>query len=227
MSIHRGATRMTRVMGIVNVTPDSFSDGGRFWDPVKAIERGLSLEQEGANILDVGGESTRPGADPVDEEEECRRVLPVIEGLVKRGRLPVSVDTMKSGVAERAIRAGASWVNDVSALRYDPRMADIVARNGVPVVLMHMKGTPRDMQKSPVYYDVVHEVYSFFEERIRFAMDRGIRKENMILDPGIGFGKTLDHNLTLLNRLEAFVSLGCPLLVGPSRKSFIGEILKT
>jgi dihydropteroate synthase len=221
----RENVKSTRVMGVVNVTPDSFSEAGAFLDPVLAVRRGLDLEEEGADILDVGGESTRPGAEPVSEEEECRRVLPVIEELARKSRLPISVDTMKAGVAERAIRAGASWVNDVSALRHDPAMVGVVSRQGVPVVLMHMKGTPRDMQENPFYGDVVREVYSFFEERIHFAVKHGIQKEKIILDPGIGFGKTLSHNLTLLNRLGAFLPLGCPILVGPSRKAFIGAIL--
>ena len=217
----------TRLMGIVNVTPDSFSEGGQFFDAAKALQQGLVLEKEGASILDVGGESTRPGADPVSEEEECRRVLPVIQALVKQSRAAISVDTYKSRVADLAIQAGATWVNDISALRFDPRMGEVVARHDVTVVLMHMKGTPRDMQKNPAYDDVVREVYAFFEERIGCAVRQGIRRERLVLDPGIGFGKRLEHNLSLLRNLKEFTPLGCPILVGPSRKSFIGEILGT
>ncbi len=216
---------MTRIMGILNVTPDSFSDGGLFADVAAAVRRGEALEAEGAHVLDVGGESTRPGSEPVSAGEECRRVLPVIEALAKRIRIPISVDTSKAEVARRALEAGASWINDVSALRVDPEMAETAARYDVPVVLMHMKGTPREMQRDPLYDDVTAEVTRFFEERIAFAVKQGIRKDRIILDPGIGFGKRLEHNLSLLKNLRAFVPLGCPILVGPSRKSFLGEIL--
>ncbi|MBI4714908.1 MAG: dihydropteroate synthase, partial [Nitrospirae bacterium] len=197
-------------MGILNVTPDSFSDGGLFADVAAAVRRGEALEAEGAHVLDVGGESTRPGSEPVSAEEESLRVLPVIEGLAKRIRIPISVDTSKAAVAERALRAGASRINGVSALRADPEMAGVAARYDVPVVLMHMKGIPREMQRDPVYDDVRAEVSRFFEERIAFALDRGIRRERIILDPGIGFGKRLEHNLALLKNLRAFVPLGCP-----------------
>jgi dihydropteroate synthase len=212
-------------MGILNVTPDSFSDGGRFFETESAVSRGVSLEREGADLLDVGGESTRPGSEPVSEDEECHRVIPVIKGLAKRIRLPISVDTCKARVAEESFQAGATWLNDVSALRFDPRMAAVAAKYDVPVVLMHMKGIPRDMQRDPVYRDVVAEVHAFFEERIAFATRSGIRRERIVLDPGIGFGKRLEHNLALIRHLERFHDLGCPILVGPSRKGFLGEIL--
>jgi dihydropteroate synthase len=214
-----------RIMGILNITPDSFSDGGRFLKPDDAIRRAEALAEEGADLIDIGGESSRPGAETVPIEEEIRRVVPVIEQLVRRLSIPISVDTCKSDVARRALAAGARIINDISALRFDPDMAPLAAREGVPVVLMHMQGTPKDMQSRPVYTDVVREISAFFETRIRFAEQAGIARERLVLDPGIGFGKTTDHNLEILARLDEFRSLGRPILIGPSRKSFIGRVL--
>ena len=211
------------VMGIVNVTPDSFSDGGLTLDPGAAIAHGRELVAQGAAILDVGGESTRPGAEPVGAEEELRRVVPVIEGLAGAGAR-LSIDTSKAQVAAAALDAGASIVNDVTALRGDPRMAALVAQRGCDVCLMHMLGEPRTMQRDPTYDDVVADVRAFLEERLRFAVARGIAEERVWLDPGIGFGKTIDHNLELLARLSELVTLGRPLVVGTSRKSFLGTI---
>jgi dihydropteroate synthase len=213
------------IMGIVNVTPDSFSDGGRFFDLPSAVERALTLEADGAQILDVGGESTRPGADPVEAQEESRRVVPVIEALVTAGvKARISVDTSKADVTERALAAGATIVNDVTALRAAPEMAELTARAGADLCLMHMVGTPRTMQDNPEYEDVVSEVKRFLEERMRFATDHGVPEERIILDPGFGFGKTVAHNLELLNRLPELLALGRPLMVGTSRKSFLGTL---
>jgi dihydropteroate synthase len=214
-----------RIMGVVNVTPDSFSDGGRYLDARAAIAHGLELELEGAAILDIGGESTRPGADPVGEEEELRRVLPVIEGLVAAGcRAQISVDTSKSGVAAAALRAGATFVNDVTAFRADPGVAGVVARAGADCCLMHMLGDPRTMQDDPRYEDVVGEIRAFLKERMAFAISQGVRQRRITLDPGIGFGKTVVHNLELLRRLDELVAIGQPLMIGTSRKSFLGRI---
>lgn len=218
-------------MGIVNVTPDSFSDGGLFLDSNAAIRHGLELVEQGASILDIGGESTRPGAEPVDAEEESRRVLPVIEGLadaikpMPRGP-QISVDTSKASVAEAALQAGASLVNDVSALRHDPEMLDVVAAGDAECCLMHMLGEPRTMQQDPRYSDVVDEVKEFLEERMAFAVAGGIDEGRILLDPGIGFGKTVAHNLELLRRLDELVALGRPIVIGTSRKSFLGKILE-
>jgi dihydropteroate synthase len=211
-----------KLMGVVNVTPDSFSDGGQYLEADAAIGHGLELVGDGAAILDVGGESTRPGAEPVGEDEELRRVLPVIQGL--SGAATVSVDTSKAAVAEAAIGAGASIVNDVTALRSDAEMAGVCAEHGVGVVLMHMKGEPRSMQQRPGYDDVVDEVKAFLAERTEAALAAGIDEERIWLDPGIGFGKTLEHNLELLRRLGELRELGRPLVVGTSRKSFIGKV---
>ncbi|MCO5315237.1 MAG: dihydropteroate synthase [Solirubrobacterales bacterium] len=208
-------------MGIVNVTPDSFSDGGRFCDPELAIAHGRKLAAEGADVLDVGGESTRPGAEPVGAAEELDRVIPVIEGL--SGTAPISIDTVKPEVAERAIEAGATMVNDVTALGH-PEMAPLCAGSGVEVVLMHMLGTPRTMQDDPRYEDVVGEILRFLEERTEAAVASGIDRRNLWIDPGIGFGKTVGHNLTLLAALDRFAATGVPVLVGPSRKTFIGRL---
>jgi dihydropteroate synthase len=213
------------LMGILNVTPDSFSDGGRFLKTDDAIRQAETLAEEGADLIDIGGESSRPGAAAVPIEEEIRRVVPIIEQLVKRLSIPISIDTTKAEVARRALAAGARIINDISALRFDPEMAPLAARDGVPVVLMHMQGTPKDMQVHPVYTDVIREISAFFETRIRFAEQSGISRERIVLDPGIGFGKTIDHNLEILARLDEFRSLGRPLLIGPSRKSFIGQVL--
>jgi dihydropteroate synthase len=214
-----------RMMGVVNVTPDSFSDGGLYLDAQAAIEHGLQLEREGAAIVDVGGESTRPGADPVDAEEEMRRVLPVIDGLVASGaHAQVSIDTSKASVAAAALRAGATFVNDVTALRGDPEMAGVLADGGADCCLMHMLGTPRTMQRDPRYADVVSEVKSLLVERMAFAVASGIAEERILLDPGIGFGKTAEHNLELLRRLDELVALGRPVVIGTSRKSFLGKL---
>jgi dihydropteroate synthase len=212
-------------MGVVNVTPDSFSDGGAFDDPVAAVLHARRLAGEGADILDVGGESTRPGADPVPLEEELRRVVPVIEGIHGLG-LPVqiSIDTVKLAVAEAALDAGASYVNDVTAFRHDPDLAGLVADRGVDCCLMHMLGEPRTMQRNPRYEDVVSDVKAFLEERMAFAVASGVAEERIHLDPGIGFGKTLEHNLELLRRLDEIAAIGRPVVVGTSRKSFIGKI---
>jgi dihydropteroate synthase len=214
-----------RLMGVVNVTPDSFSDGGSFLETDAAVAHGLGLAAQGAEILDIGGESTRPGADPVSTEEELRRVTPVIEGLVAAGTASqISIDTSKAAVAEAALGAGASLVNDVSAFRADPAIAGLVADSGAECCLMHMLGEPRTMQRDPSYGDVVAEVKAFLEERLRFAVDEGVAEERVLLDPGIGFGKTVAHNLELLRRLGELVELGRPLVIGTSRKSFLGRI---
>jgi dihydropteroate synthase len=213
------------LVGVLNVTPDSFSDGGDFLDPEEAASRASIMLDEGAEIIDVGGESTRPGSDPVPQEEEIRRVVPVIEGILsQRPEAIVSIDTYHAATAEAALDAGAGVVNDVTALRGDPRMADVVAGARCPVVLMHMLGEPKTMQRDPRYEDVVREVRGFLAERAEQAVAAGIAPENIVLDPGIGFGKTLEHNLALLRRLDSLVEVGFPVLVGASRKSFIGRI---
>ena len=211
------------VMGVVNVTPDSFSDGGRYVAARDAIARGHGLVAQGAAILDVGGESTRPGAEPVGAEEELRRVAPVLEGLAGAGAR-LSIDTTKVAVARAALAAGARVVNDVSALRFDPGLAGVVAAAGCEVCLMHMLGEPRTMQHDPRYDDVVADVKAFLEERLAFAVAEGIAEERVWLDPGIGFGKTVAHNLELLRRLDELVALGRPVVVGTSRKAFLGRI---
>ncbi len=210
-------------MGVVNVTPDSFSDGGLYLDAQAAVAHGEELVGDGAEILDVGGESTRPGAEPVDEDEELRRVLPVVEGLAKAAAT-ISIDTSKATVAEAAIAAGVSIVNDVTALRGDPEMAALCAQRGVGVVLMHMPGNPRTMQDDPTYDDVVDDVKAFLAGRVEAAVAAGVEEERIWLDPGIGFGKTLEHNLELLRRLGELRELGRSLVVGTSRKSFIGRV---
>ena len=214
---------MTELMGVVNVTPDSFSDGGLYLDPEAAIAHGRELAAAGAEILDVGGESTRPGADPVGEEEELRRVVPVIRGL-SGSRSRISVDTSKAAVAADALDAGAEIVNDVTALRGDPEMAGLCAERGATVVLMHMLGEPRTMQEDPRYEDVVDAVKAFLAERLEAAVAAGVAEERVWLDPGIGFGKTGAHNMELLRRLGELCELGRPLVVGTSRKSFIGRV---
>jgi dihydropteroate synthase len=213
------------ILGVVNGTPDSCSDGGAFEDPIAAVAHGRRLAGEGAHILDIGGESTRPGADPVTAQDELERVVGVIEGLAGLA-LPVqlSIDTMKLEVAEAALDAGASYVNDVTAFRHDPDLAGLVADRGADCCLMHMLGEPRTMQADPRYDDVVDEVKAFLEERMRAAVRAGVAEERIQLDPGIGFGKTLAHNLELLRRLDEIVALGRPVVVGTSRKSFIGRL---
>ena len=215
--------RPALIAGVVNVTPDSFSDGGKFFDTSAAVEHGLKLVAEGADILDIGGESTRPRATPVPESEELRRVIPVIEQLAARVKIPISIDTMKPAVARAAIAAGASIVNDVAANREDDAMWRVVAESGAGYVLMHMQGTPQTMQVSPVYSDVVREVHEFFFERMERLTNCGIAREQVILDVGIGFGKTLEHNLLLIGALRSFTTLERPLLLGVSRKSFLGK----
>jgi dihydropteroate synthase len=212
----------TRIMGVLNVTPDSFSDGGRFFNADSAVLHALQMEEDGADIIDVGGESSRPGADPVSEEKELSRVLPVIEGIRDKSQIKISIDTYKSGVAEQALRAGADYINDISGLRSDPEMMDVARRYDCPVVVMHMKGTPKTMQKNPSYQDVCREVNDFFIERIEKLGQQGVTK--LILDPGIGFGKRLEDNLTLIRCCDSFRQHALPILVGPSRKSFLGMI---
>jgi dihydropteroate synthase len=212
-----------RIMGILNVTPDSFSDGGEWFDFDEAVAHGRTLVAEGADILDVGGESTRPGAAPVALDEELRRVVPVIRVLREVGA-QLSVDTMKLTVAEAAVEAGATFVNDVTAFRHEPEIAGFVADRGCDCCLMHMLGEPRTMQDDPRYEDVVDDVRAFLEERAEFAVGEGVREERIMVDPGIGFGKTLDHNLELLRRLDEIVAVGFPVVVGTSRKSFLGRL---
>ena len=213
-------------MGIVNVTIDSFYDGGRYVEPERAIAHALELVEQGADIIDIGGESTRPGARSVSEQDELAHVIPVVKGLAHRVPVPISIDTTKSRVAENALDCGASIINDVSALRHDPKMASVIARSDAGVILMHMQGTPQTMQQSPHYSDVVGEVLHFLDERLQNAVRAGIARTNIILDPGFGFGKLLIHNLGLLDGLPAFAVLNRPVLVGLSRKAFIGKVVE-
>ncbi len=213
------------VMGILNATPDSFSDGGRFAAADQAVAHAREMAAQGADIIDIGGESTRPGAAPVPEEEELRRVIPLIERLSGELPVPLSIDTYKSSVARKALRAGASIVNDISGLRFSPDMANVAAEYGAAVVIMHIKGTPRNMQQNPVYADVVGEIAAYLEEGIEIAVKAGVDREKIMIDPGIGFGKTLEHNLEILNRLDEFRALGRPIVLGTSRKKFIGTVL--
>jgi dihydropteroate synthase len=215
----------TLVMGVLNVTPDSFSDGGRFFAPSAAIAQAERMAEEGADILDIGGESTRPGSDPVPAEEELARILPVIEAVSARLPIPISVDTYKATVARRAVEAGAAMVNDISAMTFDPEMAPTLAALQVPVCLMHIQGNPKTMQQNPVYADVAAEVRDWLAERAQAAVRAGIAPENILLDPGFGFGKTAAHNLELVRRLRELTALGYPLLLGVSRKSTIGRVL--
>ncbi len=214
----------TIIMGVLNITPDSFSDGGRFLDRSRAVDRAFEMSREGADIIDIGGESTRPGSEGVSLEEELERVIPVVEAVAPTIGIPVSIDTMKAYVAGAALDAGAMMVNDVSALAFDPHMAGLVASHGCSVALMHMRGEPRTMQDNPLYDDVVGEIIDFLSERIAFAERMGVDKEKIIVDPGIGFGKNLDHNLAILREIRRFHELGRPVLVGPSRKRMIGMI---
>ncbi len=218
-------SKKTHIMGILNVTPDSFSDGGVYFDKALAIERVRRMVDEGADIIDVGGQSTRPGAEQIALEEEIRRTVPVIEAVAGEVGVPVSIDTFRAEVARCAIEAGASMVNDISGLRFDRAMASLVAEQRVPVVLMHIKGTPRDMQKNPVYEALIPEIMDYLRECIRMAEGAGVPRDMVLVDPGIGFGKTFDHNLEILNRLEEFAMLERLVVVGPSRKAFLGEIL--
>lgn len=217
--------RDTLVMGILNVTADSFSKDGIYKDPERAKDAGLRMVAEGAEIIDTGGESTRPGAQPVSSEEEKIRVLPVIRRLVKEIKIPISIDTTKSEVAQAALEEGASIVNDVSGLRFDSRMGEVISRFKAGVVLMHIKGTPQDMQNNPVYGSLIEEIIDSLSESISYAVAAGIERKRIIVDPGIGFGKTTEHNLQIIKRLRDFTSLELPILVGTSRKSFIGNVL--
>ena len=215
----------TLIMGILNVTPDSFSDGGMYYNATQAIEFALQMEEEGADIIDVGGESTRPGAKTVELQKECDRILPVIEGIRTKSDILISIDTYKSEVARQSIATGAGMVNDISGMTFDPNMVDIIKESGLPVVIMHIKGTPKNMQKNPYYEDLMQELTEYFEERKKFARAKGILDQQIILDPGIGFGKRLQDNFQLLRELKKIVDMGFPVLIGPSRKSFIGLTL--
>ncbi len=219
--------KRTLIMGVLNVTPDSFSDGGLFFDLPQAITRARQLAAEGADIIDIGGESTRPGAKPLDEEEELRRVVPLVQALSQEINIPISIDTRKSRVAEASLAAGAEMINDISALRFDRRMVAVIKEAQVPVVLMHMRGDPETMQSNTYYHDLLGEIISFLKERIIFAENQGILADKIIIDPGLGFGKSLEegHNLLILKYLQKLRELGKPLLIGPSRKSFLGRIL--
>jgi dihydropteroate synthase len=218
--------RRTAVMGVINVTPDSFSDGGKFLTIESAVAHGRKLAADGADILDIGGESTRPFAEPVPVDVEIERVIPVIEQLAAEISIPISIDTMKAEVARRAIEAGASIINDISALRFDSDLGAVAAASRAPVVLMHMLGNPENMQLSPSYTDLIGEVSDFLSAAIVRAQKQGISKSNIVIDPGIGFGKTVSHNLLLIRQLQAFAALNVPILVGPSRKTFIRKLLK-
>ena len=215
----------TLVMGVLNVTPDSFSDGGLFLEPAKAIEHGLLMAEQGADIIDVGGESSRPGADAVGLDEELRRVIPVIAGLASRLEIPLSVDTYKAQVAEQAIEAGAQMINDISGLNFDPQMPAVAARFDTPLIIMHIKGNPRTMQQAPLYDDVMGEIIAFLREGIERAERAGVDPHQVIVDPGIGFGKRVQDNLLILNHLDQLAVLERPILIGTSRKSFIGAVL--
>ncbi|MBI5740907.1 MAG: dihydropteroate synthase [Nitrospirae bacterium] len=212
------------VMGILNITPDSFSDGGLFFNKNAAVAHALRMQDEGADIIDIGGESTRPGAGKIMAREEIRRVVPVIEAIAHRIKIPVSVDTYKSEVANAALSAGASIVNDISGLRFDKKMAETAARHKAPVIIMHIKGTPENMQKAPVYGALIPEIADYLRGGIEIARDAGIDDDMIIIDPGIGFGKTVEHNLEIIRRLNEFTGLEKPILLGPSRKAFIGKI---
>lgn len=215
----------TYLMGVLNVTPDSFCDGGRFSDPKKAITQALLMAEQGADIIDVGGESSRPGADSVSVEEELARVLPVIQELVKEIDLPLSIDTCKSQVARAALDAGAAMINDISALRFDPEMKRVAKDYDVPVVLMHIKGTPKNMQENPLYGNVIKEISDYLAQSLEMAREAGIDEDKLVVDPGIGFGKKAEHNLEIVKNLKALAHLGKPILIGLSRKSFIGKVL--
>ncbi len=216
--------KRAHIMGVLNVTPDSFSDGGMFFDREYAVGRGLKMESDGADIIDIGGESTRPGAKPVTAREECRRVIPVVKALAKRLQVPISVDTSKSEVAEEALDAGAAMINDVTGLRKDRRIAKLAGRHKAALVLMHMKGSPRTMQKDPNYKDLMSEIAESLRNSAAIAAEAGVSGNRIVVDPGIGFGKTVGHNLEIIKRLGELKSLGYPVMVGPSRKAFIGKI---
>lgn len=216
----------THIMGVINVTPDSFSDGGKFFNCDDAVAHGMQIIEAGADIVDIGGESTRPFSKPLSDDEEGRRVLPVIEKLAYRSSIPISIDTNKSVVAKWALDAGAAMINDISSLRFDPDLAKVAAEYRVPVILMHMKGTPQTMQVSPTYTDLIGEIKAFLADAIHTARRNGILKSNLIIDPGIGFGKTFAHNLTIIRCLDEFNTLDVPVLVGSSRKAFIRNLVK-
>ncbi|MEW6357425.1 MAG: dihydropteroate synthase [Planctomycetota bacterium] len=220
-----GLGRRTLVMGILNVTPDSFSDGGRFFDVAAALAHARRMVEEGADIIDIGGESTRPGAGRLSAEEECSRVLPVIEALRREFEVVISIDSWKAAVAQHALDAGANMINDIGGLRLDPAMAGLAAERGAPVVIMHMQGTPQTMQHKPTYNDVIGDIKTFLEDGIDRAAAAGVPREKVLIDPGIGFGKTLEHNLEILRRLHEFTDLDAPVLIGTSRKAFLGKIL--
>ncbi|UCF85147.1 MAG: dihydropteroate synthase [Desulfobacteraceae bacterium] len=215
----------THIIGILNVTPDSFSDGGQYFELNRAIEHGIEMAQDGADIIDVGGESARPYSQQISASEEMERVIPVLEALKKEISIPISIDSCKSEVAREALKAGASMINDISALRFDPHMAAIAAEEGVPVILMHMKGTPDNMQKNPTYGDLIPEIISFLKDALDRSVQAGIKKDLLIVDPGIGFGKTFDDNLKIIRELSRFEALERPILLGTSNKAFIGHIL--
>ncbi len=216
----------TLIMGVLNITPDSFSDGGQFFDPTAAIAQAKKMVADGADIIDIGGESTRPFSDPVSEKEELRRIIPVIETIAPKVKIPISIDTQKAAVAKTALEAGASIINDISALNNDPAMGPLAAKHGVPLILMHMKGAPKTMQKAPRYDDLMGEISTFLKAAAQKAMDAGVDRKRIIVDPGIGFGKTFAHNFEILNRLDEFKVMGFPLLVGASRKVFIRHTVK-
>ena len=218
-------SQKTYIMGILNVTPDSFSDGGQFFNKDRAVEQAFRMIEDGADIIDVGGESTRPGAAEVSVKEEIKRVVPIIKAITKQASVPVSIDTYKASVADAAVSAGASMINDISGLRFDPEMPDLAAKSKVPVVIMHIQGTPKNMQRHPYYKALIPEIMDYLREGISIARRSGISDEKIIIDPGIGFGKTVAHNLEIINRLNEFSGFEKPILLGHSRKSFIGSIL--
>jgi dihydropteroate synthase len=220
-------TQKTYVMGILNVTPDSFSDGGKFLEKSKAIKRAIQMVEDGADIIDIGGESTRPGSEPITIEEELQRTIPVITAVSKEIRQPVSIDTYKSEVAKRALDAGASLVNDISGLKFDPKMRNVIAHYEVPVILMHIKGTPNNMQQNPIYEALIPEILDYLRESVNIAESSGIPRDKILIDPGIGFGKTFEQNLEIIHNLKIFSFLEKPICIGPSRKAFIGKILET
>lgn len=213
----------THLMGILNITPDSFSDGGNYLEPERALDRAWEMADDGADMIDVGGESSRPGAQPVSTDEEIRRVIPVIRALAKKITVPISVDTVKAEVAKAALDAGAEIINDISALNFDSKMVEVAGKYRAPVIIMHMPGNPRTMQNNPAYSDLIGHISKYLSESIKLAEDHGV--EQVIIDPGIGFGKTTEHNLQILRELDRFLDMGRPLLVGASRKSFIGNVL--
>jgi dihydropteroate synthase len=225
-TLKMGHDQPTLVMGVLNITPDSFSDGGRYPDKTAALDRCLQMEDAGADIIDIGGESSRPGSDPVPIDEEKARVLPLIEAAAEKVSIPISIDTCKPQVARSAIQAGATIINDIFAMRHEG-MAQLAAEKNVPIIIMHMQGGPKTMQANPRYKNLIDEIIHFLQEKIKFGEQFGIPRGNIIIDPGLGFGKTVDHNFEIINRLDELNKLGAPILIGPSRKAFIGKTLKT